>query len=411
MLAVLFHVTLGLAVVLLLRQLVRRLFGAGPAFTLWMIPPLFAALPLLPAMAPSWTLVPTLHVAPAARALLDHAAPSAAGMNWLALAWSVGSLGWLLKLLFGYRALLQQLKPVPEETWLALRGSLQGVTRRRLWLHADGPAVVCARRTLLVLPENFLQRFNVDERRLILRHELTHMRRGDPLWTVLANLAAALLWFHPLAWMSLSRFRLDQELACDERVLQQLPHDEARYAHVLLHSAGHVTAPALIPWLHQPQLKERLKMIERQRVSSLRRRIGYPVLVVAIATCAVSVQARPFPQAPLGASSNLSYNARLQPRYPQVAVQQKQQGMVMLMVLVDPQGNVQTVDYDPKGSTTTSASLIGAASDAAFKWHFKPAVENGKPIQSYARVPVLFDLREIPDRPPTSAAASNSTSS
>jgi hypothetical protein len=40
--------------------------------------------------------------------------------------------------------------------------------------------------------------------------------------------------------------------------------------------------------LNPPQLKDRLKMIERQRVSSLRRRLGYPALIAAVAVCAFS---------------------------------------------------------------------------------------------------------------------------
>jgi beta-lactamase regulating signal transducer with metallopeptidase domain len=88
--------------------------------------------------------------------------------------------------------------------------------------------------------------------------------------------------------LSLSRFRLDQELASDERVLQQLPHEEIRYAHTLLHSTGHVATTVLTSLLNPPQLKDRLKMIERQRVSSLRRRLGYPALIAAVAVCAFS---------------------------------------------------------------------------------------------------------------------------
>jgi TonB family protein len=190
----------------------------------------------------------------------------------------------------------------------------------------------------------------------------------------------------------------------------QLPDDETRYAHTLLRSTGHAPTPVLIPWLDPPQLKERLTMIRRPKVSSLRRRLGYPILAAAIAVCSISLQAAPLTQAPGGASSDLSYNSRLQPRYPKASIAQKEQGTVVLKVLVDPQGLVKSIDYDPKASTTTSASLIGAASDAAFQWHFNPAMQNGKPIESYARVPVRFSLSPLPDAPKP-AAPSNSTSS
>lgn len=411
MASVLLHVTAGLVLALVLRKPAQRLFGPGAAFTLWLLPPAFAALPWLPTPPPSWSLMPTMLVMPSTQTLLHHPGASAARLHWLWLAWVIGTAAALIRLALGYGRLLRDAAELPEAIWLVLQAELNGLQRHRLRQHGSGPAVLWAPRPLLLLPADFMQRFDAAGRMLILRHEQTHLRRGDPLWSLLAEIMQATLWFHPLAWWALPRFRLDQELACDERVLQQLPHDETLYAHTLLHSAGHAPAPVLIPWLYPPQLKERLKMIERQRVSSLRRRLGYPALLAAIAACAMSVQAAPLTQAPVGASSDLGFNMRLQPHYPKVAVQQKEQGMVMLMVLVTPQGTTKTVNYDPRGSTTMSTSLISAASDAAFRWRFKPAMKNGKPIESYARVPVKFSLSETPDEAQPAAAPSNSTSS
>ena len=408
---ILFYVTAGLILVLLLRKPAQHFFGAGPAFTLWLLPLALAVLPWLPTPPPSWSLAPTLLVLPATQSLMHHTASSAFGMPWPLAVWAIGAFTLLLRLAVCYGRLRRETTPVPDAMWLKVRAELNGLPRQRVRVHVSGPAVLWAARPLLVLPADFLQRFSGDERRLILRHEQTHLRRRDPLWSLLAEIALAALWFHPLAWLALPRLRLDQELACDERVLEQLPHDETRYVHALLHSTVDTTAFVLIPWLHPPQLKERLKMIERQRVNALRRRLGYPALITAIAVCAMSVQAGPLTQPPSGASSDLSYNMRLQPRYPAASIQQHEQGMVMLMVLVDPEGTVKTVDYDPKGSTTTSASLIGAASDAAFKWHFKPAMENGKAIESYARVPVKFSLNELSDKEAPGSDPSNSTSS
>jgi TonB family protein len=407
----LLYVTAGLVLALLLRRPARRLFGAGPAFTLWLLPPAFAVLPWLPMSAPSWSLVPTLLAVPATQSLLHHAGSSTSDLHWAGVVWMIGTLTLLVRLAVCYARLLRHTDGLPETMWRGLTSELNGLQRHRLRLHASGPAVVWVPRPLLLLPADFLARFDKDERRLILRHEQTHLRRGDPLWSLLAEIMLALLWFHPLAWLALPRFRLDQELACDERVLQQLPRDEIRYAHTLLNSTGNASTHVLIPWLDPPQLKERLTMIRRQRVSALRRRLGYPALIAAIAVCAMSVQAGPLTQAPGGASSDLSFNMHLQPRYPKASVLQKEQGTVVLNVLVDPQGAVKSVDYDPKASTTTSASLIGAASDAAFTWRFNPAMEKGKPIESYARVPVKFSLSKTPDNAPPSAASSNSTSS
>jgi hypothetical protein len=46
--------------------------------------------------------------------------------------------------------------------------------------------------------------------------------------------------------------------------------------------------------------------------------------------------------------------------------------------------------------------LIKAASDAAAQWHFTPAKRNGKAVESYAWVPVQFDLNDMPTAPASS---------
>ncbi len=80
LLRVLACVTLGLVLVLLLRRPARRMFGAGCAFTLWLLPLGLAVAPLLPQrLAPSAMVVlPGLTVTPHA------AAAPVAAIGWAA---------------------------------------------------------------------------------------------------------------------------------------------------------------------------------------------------------------------------------------------------------------------------------------------------------------------------------------
>lgn len=68
-------------------------------------------------------------------------------------------------------------------------------------------------RPVILLPES------ARRDKAILRHELAHVRRGDPLVVVLAEAAKALQWFNPLVWLAVKRLRAESERACDDAVL------------------------------------------------------------------------------------------------------------------------------------------------------------------------------------------------
>ncbi len=76
------------------------------------------------------------------------------------------------------------------------------------------PATIGWRRPLLLLPGDWRE-WSVDERRAVLAHELAHVCRGDFLAGLLAQLALAIHFYHPLAHWLAARLRLEQELAAD----------------------------------------------------------------------------------------------------------------------------------------------------------------------------------------------------
>ena len=55
--------------------------------------------------------------------------------------------------------------------------------------------------------------------RIVLIHEVAHVRRFDCLSAGVVVLASSLWWFHPLLWICRRRLRLEQERACDDVVL------------------------------------------------------------------------------------------------------------------------------------------------------------------------------------------------
>src|SRR6266508_1451947 len=92
--------------------------------------------------------------------------------------------------------------------------------------------------------------WEVERRRVVLLHELAHVRRGDWLWLLLAEGALAFYWWHPLAWLLERQVRRDCERACDDLVLAAGTKPSVYAGHLLgifrsLSAVAHPVAPAV----------------------------------------------------------------------------------------------------------------------------------------------------------------------
>jgi beta-lactamase regulating signal transducer with metallopeptidase domain len=85
---------------------------------------------------------------------------------------------------------------------------------------AGAPALVGFWRPRVLLPAQVLGRLGEDELRLILMHELAHVKRRDVLLNWAATLVAVVHWLNPAAWLVVWRMRVEREMACDEMVLR-----------------------------------------------------------------------------------------------------------------------------------------------------------------------------------------------
>ena len=122
---------------------------------------------------------------------------------------------------------------------------------------------ILASTTLVVLPQ---QSYTPDELRLILRHELLHVKGGDAATKLFLTFCQALCWFNPLMWIAMRKCADDLELGCDELVLTGA-NDATReqYARLVLRTAGDERGFTTCLSVRARALRYRLRSIVSQR--------------------------------------------------------------------------------------------------------------------------------------------------
>jgi beta-lactamase regulating signal transducer with metallopeptidase domain len=120
----------------------------------------------------------------------------------------------------------------------AQRLGIHHLPKLRLSRRADGPLLAGIGRPTIVLPNGAEESFDESELRLMLAHELAHLKRRDLLWNWLPTIVGSLFWFHPLVWLIKRRWCEAQEAACDEMLIQNHVARPAEYGRLLLKLAA-----------------------------------------------------------------------------------------------------------------------------------------------------------------------------
>jgi beta-lactamase regulating signal transducer with metallopeptidase domain len=205
--------------------------------------------------------------------------------------------------------------PVRDASWLALTAELAGrlgITRPIRVLRASGPAMPMTwgvRNPVVLLPAE-AEAWSLERRRDVLLHELAHIKRNDFLTQLVARVACAAYWFHPLVWLAAMRLRVERERACDDHVLRAGTKPSA-YAHHLLEIARalrpvRATSLASVAMARPAQLATRLlDVLDARRCrDGISARAAAPAWAAAIAivvplAAIAPVVAEPEPNAPI----------------------------------------------------------------------------------------------------------------
>lgn len=374
----------SLMLVLVLRQPVRKRFGAEAAYALWLLLPFALLATLLPAGTATPGVVALkenigggLPVHYLRSNLPAQPSPWIVSLAWLAGALVTGA--WLALRQRRFMAGLGPLRRRPD-------GLAQSLATRGL------PAVI-GLRPRIVLPGDFDQRYSALERELVLAHERVHLRRGDVAATLLFGLVRTLLWFNPLVHLAAGRFRQDQELSCDAAVLRQHPRHRRSYGDAMLKTQlADQPLPVGCHWSGSHPLKERLTMLKHPPVSTRRRLAGISIaagLSLAVSGLAWAVQPAKAGRDDGMATSGIQGEA---PVYPKAAADAGKGGLVMLRVLVGTDGKAQKIEFDANKSTVpVDSELMKSAMEAAATWTFNPGMKDGKRAPAWVMVPVRYE--------------------
>jgi beta-lactamase regulating signal transducer with metallopeptidase domain len=278
------------------RKPLRRIAGPRVAYWLWLVVPVN----VIAVWLPTWPTAPgvTSTLQKPLASVIPHALVSTAPIGNTAaettaalILWLVGAC--LLAAWFSIRqrSFVRSLECVALGPDAILRSERIGA-----------PMLVGAWRPRVVIPADFEARYPPEERVLMLDHEQAHRERGDAFANLIAIASLCLLWFNPLMYWGLGRFRFDQEVACDAHVLARSGSSRKRYAHALLQAQIAAESFWRVPlgchWQSGHPLKERITMLKLPSLGIYRRISGVAVAVVFTAFSAYTVSSS-FAQAPL----------------------------------------------------------------------------------------------------------------
>jgi beta-lactamase regulating signal transducer with metallopeptidase domain/HEAT repeat protein len=188
-------------------------------------------------------------------------------VTWLAGAAAL--VGWLALGVFAVRRIVRGGRVLTDDRWttplyeVADRMNLDTVPRLIISERVEMPFACGIWRPTIVFPAS-ADAWSDDRRRVVLFHELAHIKRRDLIGHALGRLACAVYWFHPLVWSAARHLRAESERACDDLVLACGAKASDYVAHLLdiITSVKHGGAPVTaLPMARKKEFEGRMLAI------------------------------------------------------------------------------------------------------------------------------------------------------
>ena len=272
-------------------------------------------------------------------------------ISWASLLpviWLVGAGALVLRLIAGFWALstiTRRGRSLENTDWtdvLDRTRAWMDVRERPLLLVSERVAMPCTsgwRRPVIILPMAALE-WEDERREVVLLHELAHIRRGDILWHLIAQVAVAVHWFNPLVWAAARAMRADAERAADDLVVNAgaTPSDYAAHLLDIVRGSPARREPAsVVPFAQRSEFEGRLlAILESKGVTMPSPRASLLTAALAIAAVlpvAALSAARPSPV--LASVDEASANVRTEHR-PLPSKSSSESAALLVTTVTDP---------------------------------------------------------------------------
>ncbi len=275
-------------------------------------------------------------------------------------AWALGALLVLARLVVGLvrtRGVVR--RAAPARAWALSAARAERATGLRVAVRMtgelDAPAVTGVLAPVVLVPRASAS-WDDDRRYAVLLHELAHVRQRDCLAQVVAQVACAVHWFDPLAWVLARRLRVERELAADDAVVAAGTR-ATTYAEDLLAIAHVASISREVPlgalgMAERSQLAARVTAIvsadrprrplTRVRAALLVASLAGVVLVVACTSATPKTDVTAPSPSPLAAPPPVTVGSTIDPRIQTIADEEldrtlsEWQGVAGAIVVLDP---------------------------------------------------------------------------
>ncbi|HAE13811.1 MAG TPA: M56 family metallopeptidase [Chitinophagales bacterium] len=283
---------------------------------------------------------------------------------------------------------------------------------RLLWMAWRLPKEVVGNKRIIRIPEDhspasffslvFMpEGLSIDTGKVILDHEMVHVRQLHSVDVLLYEFVRCLCWFNPVAWLLEREIRLVHEYIADEQAGKDAPHF---YRDTLLaYRLG--IEPALLTnnFYQSSTLKKRIMMLQESsswKTTVIRLALLLPLLgmfslintpaAAQTSTDKVYQQVEQMPEFPGGMDGLIKYLSE-QVVYPESAKKDGVFGRVMVQFVLDAEGHVtqaQVVKGAAKPLDEEALRVVNAMPD------WRPGMQDGKAVSVQMVLPIQFSLDE-----------------